>query len=206
MLYFFTGTDTESLREKLRAALAAKKEAVLRITDAHTAHDLSSALAGPGMFGEKRVVVLDHALQSEALVDVLLEELPRLRESEEDFFLLESDITTELRKRIEKYAEKTVRKDLPKKARDNSIFALANALERGQRKELWIGYQRELLKGNAPEAIHGVLFWAAKQAFLRSRSEKNGRLLAALAEVPHEARRRGGDLEYALERFVLSIA
>ena len=208
MYYFFTGTDTDTVRRKLNAAAekAAGKNRIVRITDAHTLAELDAALQGPGLFGEKRVIVLDNVTQSDALRDRLLGSLSRLAENDEKFFVLESDVDAATRKIIEKQAERTERLDAGKKAKDNSIFGLANALQRGQKKELWVGYQRELTKGSAPEAIHGTLFWAAKQAILRSNTEKNRILVARLAELPHEARRRGFDLEYALELFVLSVA
>jgi DNA polymerase III delta subunit len=208
MYYFFTGTDTNALREKLAAAAekAAGKARIVRITDAQSLADLDAALQGPGLFGEQRVIVLDNVTLADPLRERFLASLPRIAESEEHFFVLETDIDATTRKIIEKHAEKTERLDAGKKAKDNSIFGLANALQRGQKKELWVGYQRELMKGSAPEAIHGTLFWAAKQAILRSNTDKNRALVAALAELPHEARRRGFDLEYALELFVLSVA
>lgn len=206
MYFFFTGTDSESLREKLAVAAqkTAGKAATLRITDAHTRADLDAALQGPGLFGEKRVVILENLTQNDALRERFMDSLPQLAKSDETFFILETDIDASTRKAIEKYAEKTERIDAAKKAKDNSIFNLANALQRGQKKELWVGYQRELMKGSAPEAIHGTLFWAAKQAMARSDTAKNRALIAALAALPHEARRKGCDLEYALELFVLA--
>jgi hypothetical protein len=218
MLYFFTGSDTDTLREKLRATIekAAKsaqgrsasggkiQNTVFRVTDAHVLPDLDAALRGAGLFGAERNVVLENILQNETLREPLLTALPHIAKSDELFFMLESGLDAETRKRVEKYAEKTERADAPKKAKDNSIFAVANALQRGPKKDLWVLYQRELMKGSAPEAIHGTLFWAAKQAFLRSDTPKNRGLVARLAELPHEARRRGFDLEYALELFVLS--
>ena len=89
-----------------------------------------------------------------------------------------------------------------------TVFRLADALRAGNKKALWVGYQRELQHGAAPEALHGVLFWAAKDMVLKSSGSaqkshaKN--LIAELATLPHEARRQGEDLEYALERFILS--
>ncbi|OGG54753.1 hypothetical protein A3C20_03945 [Candidatus Kaiserbacteria bacterium RIFCSPHIGHO2_02_FULL_55_25] len=206
MLYFFTGTDTETLRGKMSAAVGkfSKGKNIVRITDAHSAADLDAALGGAGMFGDERVVVLDNVLGNEELRERLLARLKDIAKSDDVFFMLESGIDADTRKSVEKYAEKTERYDAPKKERDNSIFSLANALQRGQRKELWVGYQRELLKGSAPEAIHGTLFWAAKQAFLRSDTPRSRELVARLAGLPHEARRKGFDLEYALEHFVLS--
>jgi DNA polymerase III delta subunit len=211
MLYFFTGTDTEKAREKLSAAVAsvAKKKQIIRVTDAHSVADLDAALGGAGMFGlpgqgVERVVVLDGVLSNDELHERLLGRLKDISKSDDIYFMLETGIDAETRKSVEKYAETTERYDAPKKERDNSIFALANSLQRGKRKELWVGYQRELQKGTAPEAIHGTLFWAAKQQFLSHDSPKARALVAELAALPHEARRKGFDLEYALEHFVLA--
>ncbi len=203
MLYFYTGSDSDALRKKLSSALPKGSE-VVRITDAHSLPDMEAALAGAGMFGEARTIVLDHVLQNETLRETLLARLPSLRSAEEKVFLIESGLDAETRKRVEKYAEETVRADVSKVPKDNSVFALANALQAGKKKELWVAYQKELHKGSAPEAIHGLLFWAAKQSLLRSDTPRARALVAALSELPHEARRRGEELEYALERFVLS--
>jgi hypothetical protein len=124
------------------------------------------------------------------------------------YYIIDEKIDAESRKRIEKYAEKSERYDAVAKKKANTIFAVANALARRDKRALWVNYQSEIAGGAAPEAVHGVLFWGAKDLFMKSRDkgtqERAQKLVAALAELPHEARRRGEDLEYALERFVLS--
>ena len=210
MLHFFHGSDRNSAREALNKALGktAKEKHVVRITDAHTAADLSAALQGPGMFGDARTIVLDGVVGggNDDMRSTAIDSLELMRDSKEDFFLLEGVLDAATRKQIEKYAEKSEKFDAPKKERDNSIFALANALERGDKKTLWVSYQRELMKGSAPEAIHGLLFWGAKRMFMNARSRTRASVLVAgLAELPHEARRQGEEMEYALERFVLSL-
>ena len=206
MYIFLSGTDTDALRAKLSTTIEkiGKGAPVLRITDAHTRADLDTALLGGGMFAEKRVVVFDNVLANQELRDVLLGALPNIARSAEQYVLLESAADAATRKVIEKYAESSERFDAKKGKPQETIFALANALQRGDKKALWVGYQRELLAGKAPEAIHGVLFWAAKQALLRSANAVNRSRVAELAELPHEARRNGEELEYALERFVLA--
>lgn len=212
MLFFYTGTDREKARSKMSAKIATIKGAeVVRITDAHTTEDLKVALQGGGMFARTRVLVFEGVCLNPELCDVLLESLEALSRSDEKVFVFEEKPLADLRKRLEKYAETVERFDAPKKERDSSVFALANALKRGDRKALWVGYLREIEKGNAPEMLHGILFWAAKDMYLKSSagtSEKNrgAVLVSSLAELPHVSRRSGFDLEYALERFVLSIA
>ena len=197
-----------------------KNAEIVRITDANTVEDLRTVLRGPGMFtpleaagsltgfGGKRVLVFEGVCVNPELCEVLLESLEQLSKSEEDVFIYEEKPLADMRKKLEKYAERTEKYDAPKKDRDSSIFVMADALRAADKKALWVGYMREIAKGSAPEAIHGVLFWAAKDMLLRSKPAnpehaRGRKLIASLAELPHAARRRGEDLEYALERFVL---
>jgi len=181
----------------------------LRISDANTPADLAAALRGGGMFDTARIVVLNGVCANEEMKTLVVDSLSPMKGSTEAFFMLEDKLDAATRKQVEKYAEASERFDAPKGAdRGGGIFALANALKRGDKKALWVGYQRELAADAAPEAIHGVLFWGAKDMLMKSHGEKEAsrarNLLASLAELPHEARRRGEELEYALERFVLS--
>lgn len=213
MLFFFSGADRNKARDALNAAVtkAAKKHEVLRITDAHSLADLQTALQGPGMFSEARVVVFDSILsgENEESREVFLDALKRMRDSEEIFFILEGALDAATRKQVEKYAEKSEKFDAPKKEKDNSIFALANALQKGDKKALWVGLMQQFAKDAAPEAVHGLLFWGAKKMLLSARDagarKRASSLVTELAKLPHEARRHGLELEYALEKFVLSL-
>lgn len=203
----YIGSDREKARKKMSAdiAKAAKGAEVLRITDAHSLDDLAAAFQGGGMFAAKRVLVFENLNAAPDMREALLEALRR--GIEDPVFVFEEKLPAAEKKQYEKYADAVEKFDAPKKERDSSIFAMANALRSGNKKALWVAYMREIAKGNAPEAVHGVLFWGAKDAFLKS-GGKDARiraLVASLAALPHEARRRGEDLEYALERFVLCV-
>ena len=182
----------------------------MRITDASSIEDLHATLQGGGMFAALRVITFESVLENDAMRTVLLETLPTLKESHDYFFLLEEKPDVATRKSIEKHAASSEKFEMIKKsAAPTTIFSLANALRAGNKKALWVGYQRELESGAASEAIHGVLFWAVKDMFLKSRSDSERyrakTLIKELMELPHDARRQGEDLEYALERFVLSL-
>ena len=211
MLHLFSGTDREKARAELNAAIkkvAKKGVDVVRITDAHTVADLSAALQGAGMFGGERIVVLEGVWSNDEMRDIAAQNLLQMRDSSEQYFVYEEKLDAATRKSIEKYAEDSKRFDAKKVEEAKTIFALANAMSRGDKKALWVGYQRELQTSD-PEAIQGVLFWGAKQMLLNARSEgdrgRAEKIVATLAELPHESRRRGVDLEYALEKFVLSV-
>lgn len=211
MLYLFTGTDRMKVRVALDAARAklAPSVSLIHITDIHTIEDLDAALAGGGMFAGVRAVVLDGIFDREEMRKKILEQLEYIASANDHFFIYVEKLDAATRRQIEKVAMKSEQFDLPKKAdKSSSIFTLGNALRAHNKKDLWVSYQRELVADAAPEAIHGVLFWAAKQILMSARSEmevlRGKKLIATLAALPHEARRQGVELEYALERFVLS--
>lgn len=211
MLYFYSGTDREKARAAMKKdvdVLAKKNVTVLRITDANTIEDFEVALRGGGMFDEARIVVLEGVLGNPDMGAKLLSSLQSLKVSSEKYFLYEEKPDAATRKQVEKYAETSERFDTAKKADGGTtIFALANALRARDKKALWVAYMRESLT-SAPEAIHGVLFWGAKDMLLKARGENERvraqKLVAHLTELPHESRRRGYELGYALEQFVLS--
>lgn len=204
MLSVFLGTD----RKKARAAARYQGEALI-ISDAHAVQDLRAALAqGASMFGDLRTVILDGVCENAEMRALLVAALPALAQSPDRFFVLEEKPDAALKKLLQKYAEKVEILDAPKKKEYPTVFKLADHLKKGDKKSMWVAYQRELGQGSAPEQIHGVLFWGAKQFLLGARDAKDAArarsLVAALAEMPHQARRQGEDLEYALERFILS--
>ncbi|HEY4517002.1 MAG TPA: hypothetical protein VJG64_03575 [Candidatus Paceibacterota bacterium] len=209
MLHVILGTDREKARAAASNAALRTEANVTRITDANSLDDLRSTLTtNSSMFGESRAVILDSVCSNAEMRDLLLHSLPALGDSAGQFFILEAKPDAELKKKFLKHAQKVETFDMAKQKEYPTVFKLADHMKKGDKKGMWVAYQRELAQGNVPEAIHGVLFWGAKQLLLGARSEKEverGRnLVANLAELPHESRRRGEELEYALERFILS--
>ena len=209
MFYFFSGTDRKKAYAATDAAIRKSSKNgphIVRITDANAPADLAAVLGGGGMFGEKHVIMLAGVCATGGMREVFFAAMPEMAKSKELFFVLEGKLDAPTRKGIEKYAEKAERFDVKKEKEGDEIFELARALRRGDKKALWVGYQRALLRDEAPEAIHGVLFWGAKDMFMKSKGAdrtRAGKFLAELAELPHEARRKGFGLEYALERYIL---
>lgn len=207
MLYLYSGSDTERARTRLNIVVddATGHADVFRITDAHSIADLEAALMGGGMFGGPRVVVLDGTLTHDEMREIVFARLPQLKASKDTFYIYEGVLDAPTRKQVEKYVEKSEQFDAAKSAARETIFNLVRPLQDGKKKDLWVAYQKELAGGKAPEAIHGILFYAAKDALLRKPTDERAKkLVARLAELPHEARRNGFELEYALEHFVLS--
>ena len=210
MLHVFLGTDRKKALAALQSEVEKTKVAPVRITDASSSADLSASLLSGSMFVEKKVVVLDRVSDNEEHWTVLVDALPRMSESEDTFFVYEEKPLAAEKRLLEKYAASVRSFNLVKSSKVRpSVFALAGHLRTGDRKKLWVAYQEELARGEAPEAIHGVLFWGAKQSLLAARkgsSEhiRGAALVIRLTELPHESRRKGEELEYALERFILT--
>lgn len=215
MLHVIFGNDREKVRVVLAKAFVPydkKGMRVVRITDAHTLADLETALMGPGLFGEKQVIAFEGIIgggQAD-MSSRLLDALNSLKQSEDNFYIMEGALTADIRKTVEKYAEKVERFDTKSAKEYPTVFALADSLAKGDKKGLWVGLMSEYEKGNAPEAIHGVLFWGVKKMMEGARDAQSvlraRRLMIELVALPHDARRRGEDLGYALERFALSLS
>lgn len=209
MLYAILGNDRASVRKALEKMLKKGTDTV-RLSDASTLADLKAVAQGAGLFGDTKQVVLEQVSVNKELYEEFLELLEAFAQSEDSFFVCEEKPNAELKRALQKYAKSVDAFVLPAKEKDTRVFAISSALKRGDKKTLWVSYRSEIMKGKAPEAILGVLFWGAKDMCMRSREgssehAKAGTYVATLAELPHEARRRGVELEYALERFVLSI-
>lgn len=211
MLHLVTGTDREKVLHATQQIIdAASKHGarIVRLSDAHTRADVHENIQGGGLFAEKRVVVFDNLWSVPELKEVVRGHLASLKKSSDVFVIVEEKIEAAERKVLEKQADTSEKYDAAKKEKESfNIFSLANALRSGNKKDLWVGYQRALVT-SAPEAIHGILFWGAKDMYMKARTEgdrvRASALITTLVALPHESRRRGVELEYALEQFVLS--
>lgn len=211
MLFFFSGEDRNAAHDALNVLVQkhAKDARVVRITDVHSAEDARAALQGAGLFGGASVPVFDDALANAALAEVLFLNLESIRKAAGPTFVYESAPPADVKKKMEKYAQESKTFPLPRKGSDDRVFDIASALKRKDKKAAWVSYVREISRGKAAEAIHGVMFWAAKDMHAKSKEGSEARrraeaLLLELAALPHEARRKGVEFEYALEDFVLS--
>jgi DNA polymerase III delta subunit len=135
--------------------------------------------------------------------------------------------------KIEKYGEIS-QFMLPKKEKKNdfSAFALADAAMVRDRKTAWVEFEKSRRKGEAMEALHGMLFWAFKTltavatlpkadalaSGIKANSYTSGlrgmekykpaeicTRLDDLKDMYHRAHRGECDLEYSLEQFLLQL-
>jgi len=216
MLYAFGGDKIKS-RVKMRATLdALVKRApfahTIRITNEDAEHiDVKNLLDAQGLFYAKRIVIFDNTLKEKSIQKKIFPHLKDMAASNHVFLFLEEEIGTDVRKNLLAHATKTsIRDSSDAGKKDAADWSATNALERRDSKQLWLALARACAKGAAPEQTHGQLFWKAKQILLEKKFRRwdeasAKKLVIALAELPHEARRCGTELELALERFAFEI-
>ena len=235
MLHAIIGNDRAKALERLDALIESftKKyndPAIVRIGEENVGSDILEEYAGAqGLFNDTLVVVLDELLDLEE--GAIADKLQDFAQSQNIFIVLQAKPKAELRKKLEKYAEKSETVELPKGKKDSfDIFALTDALGRRDRKRAWVLYQRARLTGAEEEQLHGMLFWIVKGMLLASsaKSAKEAglspfvfskassfaknytrgeleKLSHDLVTLYHDSRRGLHELPVALEQFILSL-
>ncbi len=177
MLYVFHGTDIKKSVEKAHSlinSLRQKKPDAAFVSiaaDSWNSALLEENLGGQGLFSNKYIVFVDRITENSEAKEQLPEFVSAMQESANIFIVLEAKLNAELKKKIEKYAEKVVESDLPAggpettaaaKKKDFNIFALGDALGSRDPFKAWSVYREAVENGHEPESILGTLFWQAK--------------------------------------------
>ncbi len=221
MIYFYYGTDIDKTIKKsheLIDSLRKKKPdaGFFKLDSEHfDSAMLEEYIGGQGLFSNKYIIFLDRLCEKKEVKEEFVEKLKEIATSENIFIILEGKIDKATATKIEKKAEKIVKIDIAEteKAFDkggNNAFALADAIGKRSKKEAWMLYRKAIDEGEAPEALHGMVFWKIKSLILSGGNYvwKNDELLAVLDElitIYHEARRGKHELETGFEGFILRM-
>lgn len=237
MLYIYTGTDTQRARtqaHELRSALARKRPSAEHFTltdETFTARTLDELLYGQGLFETKYIVTIDASLADAAVSDAISVRASEMADAAHAFICISENVPAACARKLKKYAHEYVVCDAAKKDDDTrERFALPDALGARDRRGLWVALQRARAAGTEPEALHGLLFWQAKNMLCAAQTEtaaeagmkafpyKKARQFAGnytedelraltdtLITIYHDARRGMHDLDVALERFTLNV-
>ncbi len=235
MFYAIIGNDRAKALEKLDTLTEGlsrryDEPSIVRITPEDLESGRLEEYAGAqDLFHDKIVIVLDELL--EEADGSVAEKIADFAQSENIFIVLQSKPKAELKKKIERHAEKVEIVELPKGKKESfDVFAFTDALGRRDRKNAWVLYQKARATGAEEEQLHGMLFWIVKGMLLASAS-KNAKesglspfvfskahsfaknytreelltLSHELVRLYHDARRGEHELPVALEQFILSI-
>ncbi len=217
MLYFFYGTDIDKARSKshdLTNSLRKKKPDASFFTlnsENFNNNTLQEYIGSQGLFSNKYIIFLDRICENKEAKEKFLESIKQIYESENIFVLLEGKLDKATATKIEKKSEKFLKFDLLEKApkKEFNAFGLADAYANRNKKDAWILYRQAINNGEAPEALHGMIFWKIKTILLSGvnsywKKEELIFALEKLIDIYHEARRGQVELENSLEIFILS--
>ena len=215
MIYLFTGSDAGKARAKAFQWIAAARKKrpdapYLRLSAGEVSEaSLGNAIGAQGLFFAKSLVLLDDPFSEKEAGDAVLEQLPALAESENLIALLAPKLLAARAKKIAAVAAQTYTLDRAEKPARGFNGALVNALAAKDGDVLWKEIQKAYRAGDAPEAVHGLLSWKARDLMQKGAGKwgKDGAraLSRDLIELLSDA--RSGDLPLAesLERFALSL-
>jgi DNA polymerase III delta subunit len=215
MIYFLHGADIDKARTKANELIESlrkkKPDASFFKIDSENfdVSILQEYIGGQGLFSNKYIVYLDRLCEKKEVKEEFIEKIKEISESENIFIVLEGKIDKATVTKIEKKAEKTQDFELSEKKEKvfYNAFALADAFAQGNKKDAWILYRKAIDRGEAPEALHGMLFWKIKTMILNNPSNKNELLSLAdkLITIYHDSRRGEHELETRLEAFLLNL-
>lgn len=179
MLYLYHGTDTQTSANKARAlvkSLRAKHEGAA-FAEMDSDHWSISAIqenaGGQGLFYSKHIIFLDRVTDNVEAKDQIGDMTSVMKESSNIFIVLEGKLNADLKKSLEKYAEKVVVSDVKEKVggkfvgkgggkEEFNIFALGDALGNRDSFKAWSIYRQAIDAGLELESIIGTLFWQVK--------------------------------------------
>ena len=215
MIYLFTGSDTNKVRAKafawVEAARHKQPDAPYRRIAAEDISEpaLMDAVSAQGLFFSKSLVLLDDPFALKDSGETVLASLKALKDSPNPVAILAPKVHAAHAKKLEAAAEKVFKIDAVKKESRGFNAGLVNALAVKDGEKLWEEIVRATRMGDAPEMLHGLLHWKARDLMQkggRGWSASDARKLSLdLIELLSDARSESLDLSVALERFALSI-
>ena len=216
MIYLFTGSDIEKARAKafqwVAAARTKEPEAPYIRLDASqiSPETLGEAAGSQGLFFSKTLVLLDDPFSVSEAGELVLKELAMLADTTNPVAILAPKLLAARTKKIETKAAKVFTFDLKEKVPARGFNgALVNALAAKNREELWRQIVLALRAGDAPEMVHGLLHWKARDMMEKGSAKwgKDGARTLSRDLITLLSDTRSGDLPLGenLERFALSL-
>lgn len=178
MIYVLYGDDEKAAREKSGSLIGSLREKrpdaeYLRITEEeYTLPAILEYSMRQGLFEKKSIILLDHILQNKEAGESVTPYLQEVADSENIFIFLEGILDAKTVVRMKKFAVKVqeFEKKTGRSTTQPTIFSLADAFGRKDKKMAWILYTQAIARGVAAEEIHAILLWQIKSMILASES------------------------------------
>src|SRR3989338_9159019 len=170
MLYLFYGSDVEKTRTKAFEwiAKARTKEpnlAYVRLArEELTASTLEDAALSGGLFVKRLLILIDDPFQENDAPSMLEDHLDALAASDNAIVILAPKLAAAKAKKIVAKAKVEYKYNKTATREDARGFNsnLVNALGARSREKLWLEINKALRVGDAPEMLHGLLHWKAR--------------------------------------------
>lgn len=185
------------------------------------------------LFENKYIVRVKQVLQTSGArrqTPIIFDFLKEMKDSENIFIWNEEKVLKTELKKIEKVAEKVVEtaRSEKREARSNKVFSICDPIISRDKQKAWIIYQ-DLIKDYPIPELHGIIFMQFKNIAISFKANQKDSGLAPfpynqakraqtkyeekevlekvneLANIVHESRSGGVELEIALEKFILNI-
>lgn len=212
MIYLFTGDDTKNKLKSYEEFLSSlsKDMEVFYISknDFHPAQ-IESFYSGSGLFFNKCTVVFSNIFDLESAEEFLLEKLPLLGESRNNFIFLESKLNKPTLDAFKKARAELNVFELPKEKKEKfNNFLLAEAFADRDKLNLWIYFRQAVDLGVSLEELIGVLIWKVKDMIIKKnfrkfREDELKDFATKLTYLLPKARKEGKDDEAIFEQFLL---
>jgi DNA polymerase III delta subunit len=229
MIYAIVGDNLDE-RKKVLEKLKAQHPFELRTQSADTVdlNEISSMVSSDGLFGDSYLLLLQDVLAEDTISNYLQENMEDLRTSSTVFCLIEEKMGKPIQRKFEFKSSELI--ELPKKVKKEesfNLFSLTDTLASGDKKNLWVQYQKALKAGKTAEEISPILLWQLKSLVLAQRSpsasesgmkpfvynkaarsplalERSQKAYKDLLAAYHESR-RGKNLSDELEKILLKL-
>lgn len=244
MLHLVCGDDVEKAERKFRTLVLGatdKGDHLIRVNaEDSVVETLQEQLASQTLLTARCVVAVREALDIAEVLSFVEEKLHHIVTSDHTFIFLEADPSKKLISSVERAEGETHCFTIPKEKKEvmareekekfRRVFVLTDALGRRDRKGLWVGYQKMLLKGVSAEEIFWKFWWMVKNLALATESgnakeaglnpfvfNKTKKFAEAfspkeiqekargLVSVWHDAHQGRNDFPLALEQFILGV-
>jgi len=209
MIYFFYGNDIEK-RVEAREGIARSFDSSFEMSDVSWEKERFENLAkSASLFAPRQLIILENILENPETKDFILDKLDDLKNSENVFVFLEKKVIKDIVNKFNKYSEEVKEFTLPKGREEKAnVFAITYPLEKRDKKNMWLEFQKLKETDTSPEALSGILFWKIKDMLLKGNSKnwsetelKN--LSSKLVSLHHDAHRGLVDFPTGLEKFII---
>ncbi len=206
MIYILAGNDTKNKNNYIKTLPKGLERVV--VPPLQTSKSLLQMYAGNvSLFGQAPIVIVENVLNHKEF-ELSVDELSEIKNSSTIFVLLEDKLLAVDEKKYKKYAEHIEKFETKIIKEPYDAFLLANAYASKDKIKTWTLYLEAIEKGEAPEAISGMLFWKIKTMILSlpkgERLEQLKKNSSELVSLYHSSHNGSMDFEVGLEQFILN--